>query len=172
MIDVIAIDPGVWALGWCAGGARTVRRAGCSKVPRSTGFDTGTLVTVHTNQISQAILDEINPSAIVYAESMELRPSDGLAVARDLMRVQSVGVGVGARFDVGLNLIPVSTWKGSVPKSVHHPRILAALDVNERRIVDAACKAAGKANTKEVLDAVGIFLYSVGRIDKAGAPRT
>lgn len=179
----LSIDPGVWELGWCASFGHRAVLAGCSKIPKANRARDPDLIAVaaqHGEHIRRMLalggwILEFNHGSTIWVESMELRATDGLAVSRDLMNVQTVGVALACLLcgRAGTaKAVPVSTWKGSVPKSIHHPRILAALDPNERRIVDAACKAAGKTNAKEVLDAVGIFLHSVRRIDKSGAPRT
>lgn len=49
-----------------------------------------------------------------------------------------------------------SEWKGSVPKNIHHRRILAVLDADEIAIVHGA--------TKDVLDAVGLGLWKNRRL--------
>lgn len=54
-------------------------------------------------------------------------------------------------------------WKGSVPKDIHHPRIMAALLPCERRVVAEATRRVAKGKRHNVLDACGIALWAVGR---------
>lgn len=66
-----------------------------------------------------------------------------------------------------LRIVRPRDWKGSVPKDVHNERVLKALTTEERAIVFAACDAGGKkvsvAKLNNVIDAVGLFLFQVGR---------
>lgn len=75
-----------------------------------------------------------------------------------------------ARFRTGeqkLRIVRPREWKGSVPKDVHNERVLRALTAEERAIVFAACDAGGKkvsvSKLNNVIDAVGLFLFQVGR---------
>lgn len=54
-------------------------------------------------------------------------------------------------------------WKGAVPKEIHQPRIWAKLDAREKDIVDRACKGMAPSKRHNVIDAVGIGLWAVGR---------
>lgn len=162
---MIALDPGVKALGWAFGRDGQILAAGCSKAGKVTH---GAAAIAHVQNIARAIgvLGLVSASG-VFCESMEIRPTDPIYKVRDLVDVQTVGMltagmlacsGFGPAVPVG-----VQAWKGTVPKHIHHPRILDKLRPEERAIVDAACKAAGKANAKEVLDASGLFLYASQR---------
>jgi hypothetical protein len=87
--------------------------------------------------------------------------------AQDLIDVQTVGCLTASRVASQVVLRRPADWKSNISKEYHHPRILDALDPAERRIVEAAAKAAGR-NAKEVLDASGILLQYLKRIDKDG----
>lgn len=54
-------------------------------------------------------------------------------------------------------------WKGNVPKAVHHRRVLGALAPQERAILDGALVGIAKSKQHNVLDAVGLGLFGVGR---------
>jgi hypothetical protein len=66
-------------------------------------------------------------------------------------------------------------WKGSVPKAIHHERVLAKLSDAERAVVDQAmargrsdasqaqAKRVARGKRHNVLDAVGLGLFGVGR---------
>jgi len=67
-------------------------------------------------------------------------------------------------------LLPVSTWKGPLPKKKHHPMILAALTPAEVAVVVEATGqtlealiAVQSADASDVVDAVGIGLVALGR---------
>lgn len=62
------------------------------------------------------------------------------------------GVTVPARFVVATD------WKGSTPKTVHHPRILATLTSHELEIAEV-----GDPN---VIDAIGLGLWTLGRLPR------
>lgn len=52
-----------------------------------------------------------------------------------------------------------SEWKGGVPKSVHHPRVRAALSVREALLWP---------DGHDARDAVGLLLFDLGRIGRGG----
>ena len=66
-------------------------------------------------------------------------------------------------------------WKGSVPKSIHHTRVLAKLSEAERAVADQAISRGRSGVSKSlatpvpaskrhnVLDAIGLGLFRVGR---------
>ena len=55
-----------------------------------------------------------------------------------------------------------ATWKGQVPKDRHQPRILARLDDVERfALARVSCP---KSKLHNVIDAIGIWLFHLGRI--------
>jgi hypothetical protein len=55
------------------------------------------------------------------------------------------------------------TWQGQMTKDVCHARIKSRLDKYELTVVDAACQGHAPGKRHNILDAVGIGLYSVGR---------
>jgi hypothetical protein len=54
------------------------------------------------------------------------------------------------------------TWKGSVPKKIHHKRLLAVLESDEIELLPKRPRA--KNYDHNLLDAVGIGLWKLGRI--------
>lgn len=158
---ILAIDPGVRNLGWAIGGSR-LRAAGNSRVAKD--LDLYAASREHVSALP-------GYTSIIALESMVHRQRDPRSQPQDLMDVQTVGCLVaGMLLHDSVLLLTPSEWKGSVPKAVHHSRLLAVLDAGERSIVDAACSLAG-ANAKEVLDAVGIWLFASNRINRSGGPR-
>jgi hypothetical protein len=62
-----------------------------------------------------------------------------------------------------------SAWKGQVPKSVHHARILAALSYEEQSRIPKL----PTSKLHNVLDAVALGLFHVGRVKRGGVrPKT
>jgi hypothetical protein len=57
-----------------------------------------------------------------------------------------------------------ATWKGQVKKEVHHARILKALLHEEVLLLTAFLEPVAKAKRHNVLDAVGLGLWALGRI--------
>ena len=59
------------------------------------------------------------------------------------------------------------TWKGQVPKEIHHARVLAALSAQERTVLDAHARRPTKTNPHgydhNMLDAVGLGLWFLKR---------
>ncbi len=61
-------------------------------------------------------------------------------------------------------LVTPDEWKGRVPKDKHQPRIIAALTADERAVLADAKVAPSLLNN--VIDAIGIGLFAVGRLGK------
>lgn len=55
-------------------------------------------------------------------------------------------------------LVKPSEWKGSVPKRVHHARILARLEADERDVLETSSVG------PDAMDAIGIGLWYLGRM--------
>lgn len=80
----------------------------------------------------------------------------GFRVAhKDLDALRLVGAELGA-----FAAYTPHVWKGSVPKDVHHRRVLGALGTKERALVGAL--------DHNGLDAIGIGLYFFGRTNRGG----
>ncbi len=180
----VAIDPGVWAMGWAIFRDRVLVSAGCSKLGHAIGWDHAALACGHANEISRAIWDakgEMAWGRNVHHDSAGVRLVLEHMVARgpeapqrpdDLISVMAVGCLTAARLGHVSKTYTAQTWKGSVPKDVHHPRIRAALKPAELDLAADASVAAGKTNAKEVWDAIGIGLFDLGRIDSKGEKRS
>jgi len=60
------------------------------------------------------------------------------------------------------------TWKGNVPKDIHHARVLAALDEQERGVLAPRARRVTKTNPHgfdhNMLDAVGLGLWFLQRL--------
>jgi hypothetical protein len=161
--ETMGIDPGTRALGF-AGADESGRlvRAGLSKVPRDWQGSHADLAGHHGATIGRGSARVAVLESMVYAKDRATTP-------QDLIDVQTVGCLTASRVASQVVLRRPDEWKSAIPKEIHHPRILDVLDARERTIVDAAVKAAGKTNAKEVLDAVGILLQYLKRTNKEGA---
>lgn len=107
-------------------------------------------------------------------EHMQYRPT--ASTPQDLIDVQAVGCAVGGVLAGAVSLVRPSTWKGNLPKPIHHARLVQALTPEEQErlgveLVDRARSRTTRGADKEVLDAVGIGLYLTGRINKSGGAR-
>lgn len=168
---IAAIDPGMRAIGYAeAVGERPGEPAAIVFASASTVAKTATPAELaHTH--AQALRLRRGPPdpARVYVESMRYRPRAANSFPNDLLDVQTCGLLVAHRLAPQGEIVPIEVedWKRNLPKAIHHARLDLALTTIERELVSAACDRAG-AHAKEVLDAVGILLFALGRIDKAG----
>lgn len=62
-----------------------------------------------------------------------------------------------------VDYVKPASWKGQVPKEIHHPRIYAALRPEEQKILYDTGLAMADSKRHNMVDAVGLGLYSVGR---------
>lgn len=67
-------------------------------------------------------------------------------------------------------LVPVSTWKGSAKKTIHQPWILDTLNAEELAVLcrctgesEARLRSVSSGAASDVVDAVGIGLWALGR---------
>lgn len=161
MSGLISIDPGVKALGWATWGCGGLERAGLS---RTIERDLGRAIAGHL-----ANLEDIGPCPESAVEHMTYRPTD--STPQDLINVEAVGCAVGCSKAHRMCLYTPSTWKGSIPKYIHHARIVDVLSDNETRTLDWALRGCPKGHRKEILDAVGIGLYHLRRTNRSGGAR-
>lgn len=161
----IGIDPGVCHLGYAIACDGVIWAAGCSShEPRE---DLARMASRHERSIHNAY-GTVDP--IVYLESMTA-VAGRATTAQDLIDVQTVGCLTAAELlPARIDLLPPAEWKGSTPKAIHYRRLIPALSRTERDTVRQALISTPKDHHKEILDAVGILLYGLGRIERTGAP--
>lgn len=160
--DIVAIDPGVRVLGWARSRGSVLVGAGCSR-PRTADSTIG-WAELHARAL------RLGSARVAVVEHMEHRRNDPRSQANDLLDVQTVGVYVAARLAPEVVMVRPSTWKGSIPKGIHHERILSVLTPEERDIATEAAREAGR-HGKEALDSIGILLYHLKRINRSGGKR-
>ena len=167
---VVAIDPGVRALGWARADGGRIVSCGVSRVASAHALED--VARAHVTQIRRDAGLEPAPrtplSAVV--ESMRWRPNDASSQPNDLLDVQTVGVLTAAMLVEGVapRLLRAQAWKRNLPKAIMHARLEAVLSDAEREVVVSALARAPKSNAKEILDACGISVYASGRVDDAG----
>lgn len=64
---------------------------------------------------------------------------------------------------VQVETVTPTTWKGQVPKEIHHARINKALSVPELLILHTLTEGVPKTKAHNMIDAVGLGLYAVDR---------
>lgn len=81
--------------------------------------------------------------------------------AKDIADLTFSAGAIAARYSNVVRYLPAE-WKGQVDKEIHHERILRALNLSERRIVDGL----KKKDSKHILDAVGLGLFHLNRLGR------
>lgn len=153
----VSIDPGKHVCGWALWADRDLVDAGIW-APRA-----GDLILPPPLGIQ---------AQIVYLEAMEIRGTKSKTPPVDLLAVEGAGhLFAGLLRPRRLVTWTATTWKGGVPKETHHARIRHAFEPAETAILERAIKAAPRTNAKEILDAVGIGLYGLGRTTRGGTSR-
>lgn len=96
----------------------------------------------------------------IYPHGRTKNPNDVLSVAINAGewagRYKALGVPV-------VRYVEPATWKGQVPKDVHHARIWSRLSANEQEIVSVCGRGMPPSKRHNMLDAVGLGLWAVGR---------
>src|SRR5262249_46591745 len=80
----------------------------------------------------------IERPALYPGRSQKARPKDIITLT--LAAGETAGRILAVNPEARVEYVEPHTWKGSVPKDVHHARIWAALAEDEKSIVAAACK--------------------------------
>lgn len=83
----------------------------------------------------------------------------------NLLALCGVDAALAALLAVQTTSVSPAEWKGQMKKEACHLRIETRLSDAEQKIVDAAAREAG-ALAHNMLDAVGIGLFRLGRFDK------
>lgn len=155
----VSIDSGVKALGWAV-----LRESEVSYYLAMCGLVQGDSRDEMIRAMECAL--GVGNFELAVLESMVWRPNDPKSHPNDLIDVQTTGCLCAARIADHVKLVTAQTWKGSVPKKIHHERIRSRLSTNETEILNQALADAPKKHHKEILDAVGIGLHHVGRIGR------
>ncbi len=149
---LLAIDPGI-STGWCvldATGAIAV--VGRDEFP----IHSNRAAVIELPQVYRAGKSKGNPNNLI---TLAVR------VGRYQERLEAAGVKT--------ELVLPTTWKGQVPKAVHHPRVEATLSAAERVMVSSRFgRATDKRRNEDVWDAVCLakwYFATVAFAKKHGA---
>jgi hypothetical protein len=143
---IVAIDPGR-CTGWCiTDGGGCVYDAGITSVDLGLPFPLhGTTLVIEVPQVYRAAMSKGDPNDLIKV---------AIEVGRWIERARIVGAEV-------IEVHP-ATWKGQIPKEVHHARILRELRPEELARL-SRCLALPATKRHNALDAVGLALWRVGR---------
>lgn len=156
---MIAIDPGTRAVGWAIFlPDGSMHRCGLAHVK-------GTNRVLADDAIELADQIGVHLPRVVL-EEMVMRPEDPRSQADDLLRVQLVGGIVAARVGQKIVTVRPMRWKGCVPKRIHHRRIGDVMTRAEKDLLTAACRTVHRDLQHNVIDAIGIGLWDVGRLPR------
>ena len=150
MTILVAIDPGAKHLGW----ARFV-----DGVLSTCGLSKASMPGAHADNVCEGSKHD-RPDVVIVEQ---MSPRD-LPNEADLLRVTETGCYVAGTLQPStFRLVPARTWKGSVPKDIHHRRVRAKLSPVELARLERGLEGVAPRLQHNVLDAVGIGLYAVGR---------
>lgn len=142
---ILAIDPGTHT-GWALFKDSLLVACGLGD-PRTS-----------TAHVMRDITDVIIEHPVIYSGGRTRNPNDVLKVA------VNAGEWAGTyRQKALVRYVTPQAWKGSVPKDVHQPRILAKLAPKEAEVLEASLRRVAKSKHNNVVDAVGLGLFHVGR---------
>lgn len=161
---LLAIDPGVRALGGAFFRDGTLLEARCS-IAREGSL--GACVIRHLSTFHGITAHRPD----VALELMRIRAKDSRSRPDDLIDVQAAGSALAGACRSRVTFYPPSEWKAGVPKTIHHKRLLGALVAEERLALDCALSTTPKSHHKEILDALGIGLYHLSRTTRGGMPK-
>ncbi len=160
---LICVDPGLRGCGVAEFEGYDLKRAAYVKNPVETGRGyaahqaMGTAVGLWRGSPTKALIEHprIYPSAAQQKGDLN-----------DLLDVVAVGAAIAAYIPNVVTVFPAD-WKGNVPKDAMTERIRRAITDEERARIEK-CPANLMHN---VLDAIGIGLWKLGRINKKGIYR-
>lgn len=143
---IVAIDPGR-CTGWAiTDGGGCVHDAGVTTVDRGLPFALhGATLVIEVPQVYRAAMSKGNPNDLIKV---------AIEVGRWIERARIVGADV-------IEVHP-ATWKGQIPKEVHHARILRELRPEELARL-GGCMALPESKRHNAMDAVGLALWRAGR---------
>ena len=167
-MKLLCVDPGLRGCGVAEFKGLDLTRAAYVKNPVEHGRGYAAHVSMGRAVAAWAGVERF---AAVHIEHPRIYPGAGQQKGdlNDLLDVVAVGSAVATFFTPDANLVTVfpSDWKGNVPKDMMTERIRRALEDGERGRIEK-CPASLMHN---VLDAIGIGLWKMGRINKKGIYR-
>jgi nitrogen regulatory protein PII-like uncharacterized protein len=150
-MNILAVDPGTKALGWAVMDSINKRCTAC-------GFAT----TGAWRLVDWDGEYDLDAAVIEVPQVYPQRSWKG--DANDLIDVALAAGAVAGSLGCDVRYVRPREWKGTAPKEVHQRRILTLLDMSERAILDGC--GAPKSKLHNVVDAVGLGLWSAGRLKR------
>jgi hypothetical protein len=164
---ILSVDPGVKHVGLALWDDGELQRAWLAKT--------------ELPAICQDISDHTSPLFLeeVVVERMQIYPGMRLrGDPNDLVSVTIVGAELVGMLRAGLRFpwpgmiatyVYPRSWKGNLKKNAHHPRIMAALSQEEISMIELP---RAKALAHNIIDAVGLGLHKLGRMDRGKTRKT
>lgn len=160
---MLCVDPGLRGCGVAEFNEHELLRAAYVKNP----VEFGRGYVAH-NGMGGAVAGWCHKASVALIEHPVIYPGSAQQKGdlNDLLDVVAVGASVASHYSKPITVFP-SDWKGNVPKDVMTERIRRAITDEERSRIEK-CPANLMHN---VLDAIGIGLWKLGRINKRGIYR-
>jgi hypothetical protein len=154
---VLALDPGLRACGWAVFDELNLVMCGCARTKgTATGPEQWRLMA---NATMEVVPHDIDGLAVEYMQTRK-----GMSAAHDnLIQLTWVSGLLAGYLDTELLAVPANDWTGGRKKEANHPVIESFLDAAEMVVLRKGMASTIKGHHKEVLDAVGIGLWAVGR---------
>ncbi len=139
---LVAIDPGIHT-GWARFSHGRLSSCGLGTPPiAGPALAAATDVVIEKPEYRK--FEKVNPNDLI---TLAIR------VGKHAARAEAEGISV--------TYAKPSEWKGSVPKAIHGPRILAALSPEEKDLFDRI--ECAKSLRHNVVDAIGLGIWFLGR---------
>lgn len=143
---LLAIDPGADS-GWALFENSTLRKAGL-----------GAPALIKNAPLEKVVVER---PMIYPGGRQKARPRDVITLA---LKAGEVAGAWRSATGCDITYHEPDEWKGgAISKDMHQPRIWAALRDEEQEILSQACKGKAAGKRHNIIDAVGIGLYAVGR---------
>ena len=160
---LLAVDPAITCTGWAFFVGERLDRCGIIETKANMPFDR------RIRSIGQGIL-QATPGVplMLVIEWPQIYHKWSKGDNNDLLPLAAIAGNLMSHFPWAKTQLPKpAQWKGQVPKDVHNARVLKRLSVDETRLVAAARVAKSKAHN--MIDAIGLGLWALGRMTKTGA---
>lgn len=137
-MKVLAVDPGV-DTGWCLVESGAV--VDCGLGP--SGWPRAPMAILERPQVYRQAQQKGDPNDLITL---------AIQIGRYVERLETAGTKTA--------LVLPNTWKGQVPKDVHHRRIVAKLSPDEAARVASRLEHVAESKRHNVLDAVGLAKWA------------
>lgn len=163
--NVLAIDPGRKKLAWALFTNGKLNMAGVYRFKPNQNPDLNEIIAGFTKQLAQGFSElDLTPCSVAVVERMKVYPGKGSKGDQNyLLDLQAIGTAVGSKLAVNLRLVYPIEWKKNQPKDVSHRKIRSALSSEETTTLKEAEEDVGLTYLADLLDAVGIGLFQLGR---------